>query len=61
MRAEIQMEDFRKIHSARFLYFRFLDLFVIKFVLWHVSQILLVNTVAIVILESLAAESIQFF
>jgi hypothetical protein len=61
MRAEIRMEDFRKIHSARFLYSRFCDLFVINFVLRHVSQILLVNTVAVVILEILATESIRFF
>ena len=51
------MEDFRKINPARFLYSRFRDLFVIKFVLRHATQILLVSTVALVMLESVATEA----
>ena len=57
MRTEIRMEDFRKINSARFPYFRFRDLFVIKFVLRHATQILLVSTVALVILGSVVTEA----
>jgi len=55
MRTEIRMEDFRKINSARFLYSRFRDLFV--FVLRHATQILLVSTVALLILETYVSEA----
>jgi hypothetical protein len=56
MWAEIRMEGFRKINSAHFIYSRFRDNLCV-IVLRHGSQILVVITAALVILESVVTEA----